>query len=103
MDDQEETRRVERGARLREERERLNVTQEFMANAGGVKILAHQNYEKGKRSPDAEYLSRVSALGVDVLYVLTGIHSSETPRLSSMKDGIQQVITNLSGILDKIP
>ncbi|MNY17930.1 hypothetical protein D3C86_1512790 [compost metagenome] len=35
-------------------------------------MLAQRNYESGKRSPDAEYLARVAAVGVDVLYIVTG-------------------------------
>jgi transcriptional regulator with XRE-family HTH domain len=60
------------GDRLREERERLGVSQERFALAGGVQKRAQIHYEKGERNPDSAYLAAVSALGVDVLYVLTG-------------------------------
>lgn len=60
------------GSRLREERERLRMTQdEFCARSGvGKRALIH--YEKNERSPDANFLSAVHAMGADVLYVLTG-------------------------------
>ncbi len=61
------------GDRLREERERLGVSQEVMGEMGGVKKLAQRNYENGSRSPSASYLTLVAGAGVDVTYVLTGV------------------------------
>ncbi|MCT7309711.1 helix-turn-helix domain-containing protein [Ralstonia sp. CHL-2022] len=58
--------------RLREERKRLGLTQERFGAKGGVGKLAQLNYEKGERSPDAEYLAALTQIGVDVSYVLTG-------------------------------
>ncbi|WP_315807509.1 helix-turn-helix domain-containing protein [Pseudomonas sp. C9-3] len=63
------------GERLREERERLGLSQGSFGEIGGVKANAQGNYEKGERSPDAAYLSAVEAAGVDVLYVVTGRRS----------------------------
>ncbi|TXF11899.1 helix-turn-helix transcriptional regulator [Pelomicrobium methylotrophicum] len=60
------------GARLKEERERLGLSQTAFAEGCGLKKLAQINYEKGERMPDAEYLLRASQLGADVLYILTG-------------------------------
>lgn len=59
-------------SRLREERLRLGMDQATLGGHGGVKALAQRNYENGKRFPDARYLSAVAAVGVDVLYVITG-------------------------------
>lgn len=64
------------GDRLREERKRLELSQDAMAAAGGVQRLSQINYEAGKRSPDWDYLALVAAAGVDVQYVLTGKVSS---------------------------
>lgn len=58
--------------RLREERERLGLSQTAFAEGCGVKKLAQINYEKGERAPDAEYLMSASRLGADVTYILTG-------------------------------
>lgn len=64
--------------RLREERERLGLSQteaaEMAANAGvaGATRQSQALYEKGKRMPDAAYLSVIQAAGYDVLYILTG-------------------------------
>ena len=60
------------GDRLKEERERLGFSQtEFSAVAGASKNSQY-NYEKGERSPDANYLAAVADKGVDILYVVTG-------------------------------
>jgi len=37
-----------------------------------VEANAQGKYENGGRAPKADYLSRVAARGVDILYVLTG-------------------------------
>ena len=63
---------VEIGARLREERERLGLSQSKLGEELGVSLGSQGNYEGGKRDPDADYLSRAAVIGVDVLYVLTG-------------------------------
>ncbi len=60
------------GDRLREERERLGLSQGAFGELGGVKANAQGNYEKGDRFPDAAYLASVAEQGVDVLYVITG-------------------------------
>jgi transcriptional regulator with XRE-family HTH domain len=62
--------------RLREERERLGLSQTEFGQIGGVKKVAQINYEKGVRQPDAAYLAAIAAAGVDVLYVLTGQRSA---------------------------
>ena len=77
------------GLRLRQERERLGLSQKSFGEIGGVEANAQGKYENGDRAPKADYLSRVAARGVDVLYVLTG---SPTPTL----------IDNLSQIEEKV-
>ncbi|MFJ3485323.1 helix-turn-helix domain-containing protein [Pseudomonas sp. NPDC090202] len=60
------------GIRLREERERLGLSQRAFGEIGGVEANAQGKYENGDRTPKADYLAAVAAKGVDVLYVLTG-------------------------------
>lgn len=60
------------GTRLREERERLGYNQTDFGDIGGVRKNAQSNYEQGERQPDAEYLQKIQAIGVDVHYLLTG-------------------------------
>lgn len=64
------------GRRLREERERLGLTQEQFAAIGGIKKRAQVRYESGDRAPDAGYLLRLAASEdpqVDIQYVLSGV------------------------------
>ena len=60
------------GARLKEERERVALTQALLAAHGGVKTLTQGSYEGGKSFPNAEYLAKIAGIGIDVLYVVTG-------------------------------
>ncbi|MBP7242929.1 hypothetical protein [Amaricoccus sp.] len=60
------------GARLREERRRLGLSQSAFGALAGVKKNAQFNYEADRRAADARYLTAAAAHGVDVLYLLTG-------------------------------
>ena len=61
------------GQRLRQERNRLKLSQSALGSIGGVETNAQGNYESGARSPKADYLLRVATAGVDINYVLTGL------------------------------
>ncbi len=63
------------GLRLRDERKRLGLTQKQFAQLGGVTPNTQINYESSKRSPDNAYWAAAAKLGVDIQYVLTGVHS----------------------------
>nr|DAX66263.1 MAG TPA: helix-turn-helix domain protein [Caudoviricetes sp.] len=60
--------------RLKEIRLQKNLTQEAFAAIAGVTKKSQLNYEKGERSPDADYLMRLAEEGLDVKYLLTGKH-----------------------------
>ncbi|WP_397448248.1 helix-turn-helix domain-containing protein [Pseudomonas sp. NA-150] len=60
------------GSRLLKERERLGLSQRAFGEIGGVQANAQGKYESGDRAPKADYLAAVAAVGVDVLFVLTG-------------------------------
>nr|WP_263263031.1 helix-turn-helix transcriptional regulator [Pseudomonas sp. RIT-PI-S] len=60
------------GDRLKEERVRLGFNQADFAAVGGVAKTSQFNYEKGDRSPDAEYLAKVLGAGADILYIVSG-------------------------------
>lgn len=60
------------GARLREERERLDFSQDAFAKLGQVSMRAEQDWERGVSAPKADFLAVAATHGVDVLYVLTG-------------------------------
>ena len=60
------------GNRLREERERLGLTQAQLAEAAGIQRLAQGQYENEIRSPTVKYLSAIDDKNVDLSYVLFG-------------------------------
>ena len=63
------------GARLREERKRLGFKQAEFAALVGTDVPKQSLYENDRRELRAAYLSKLPAVGVDVLYVLTGRRS----------------------------
>ena len=60
---------------LREERSRLGLKQEEMAQIGGVTRNTQGSYERDERRPDTSYLKALHAVGLDVLYVVTGVRT----------------------------
>jgi len=58
--------------RLRKERVRLRLSQYAFGQIGSVEANAQRLYENGRRLPKANYLAAISAVGVDVLFVITG-------------------------------
>jgi transcriptional regulator with XRE-family HTH domain len=63
------------GECLREERGRLGLKQEEMAQIGGVTRNTQGSYERDERRPDTGYLKALHAVGLDVLYVVTGVRT----------------------------
>lgn len=76
------------GKRLREERERLKLTQDAFAISCGVSRRAQVTYEANERSPDAKYLEAAAKFGVDIAYVVYGGRTDfkETIRLLVIED-----------------
>ncbi|MFY3955503.1 helix-turn-helix domain-containing protein [Achromobacter xylosoxidans] len=74
--------RIEIGARLKDERERLGMTQQDFAALGGASKRSQIEWEKGGQVPNAEFLAALDARGVDVLYVVTG-RRDETNQVST--------------------
>ena len=72
--------------RLREEREKLRLSQTAIAEIGGVQKRAQINYESGERSPDANYLAAIAAAGADVRYILTGQREGPAPVVLSAEE-----------------
>lgn len=62
----------------------MGFNQADFAAIAGVAKTSQFNYEKGDRSPDADYLAAVAERGVDILYVVVGQRLPVTePTLSS--------------------
>lgn len=60
------------GARLREERERLDLSQVQMAALAEFKLRTYQDWERGIAAVSSEFLALAAPHGLDVFYVLTG-------------------------------
>ena len=84
------------GERLKEERERLGLNQTEFAALAGASKNSQYNYEKGERSPDANYLAAAAKQGVDVLYVVTGL------RLPASADVLSPERAELLHLVQKI-
>lgn len=79
--------------RLKEERERLDLTQPGLAELAGVAKRTVIDWEKGVSSPTAVQLAAIAARGADVLYILTGQRSQPiAPAAALPKD--QQALLN---------
>ncbi|MBD3728723.1 MAG: helix-turn-helix domain-containing protein [Sphingomonadales bacterium] len=66
-------------ARLREERERLGLSQKALGELGGVSKNTQLAYENGGSSIPLDYLDRLSKHGLDLDYVATGERASTLP------------------------
>lgn len=69
------------GDRLRLERNPLGMSQVEFGRACGVTKVPQLNYEKGHRSPDADYLLCAHRLGADVTFLITGERRGQTGAL----------------------
>ncbi|NTY35655.1 helix-turn-helix domain-containing protein [Burkholderia diffusa] len=66
------------GARLKEERMRIGLSQAEIAALGGLSNKTQLGYESDVRSPDANYLAALAKVGVDVQYVITGERAAQS-------------------------
>jgi transcriptional regulator with XRE-family HTH domain len=69
------------GERLREERERLGLSQTDFGVLLGVSRGTQKNYELGASSLDLRYVTALEEKGVDAAYVLTGRRSTPLGQL----------------------
>lgn len=60
------------GIRLKEERERLGLTQPVFAEIAGAKKRTLIDWEQGVSSPTSVQLAALSSAGVDAAYIITG-------------------------------
>lgn len=66
------------GGRIKDERERLGLSQAALAPQLGISRTTQVNYESGKRSPGGDYFRAFGALGADIGYVIFGERSNPT-------------------------
>ncbi|MGQ0621692.1 MAG: helix-turn-helix domain-containing protein [Panacagrimonas sp.] len=74
------------GARLKDERLRLSLSQTALAEFGDQSKRAQIYYEQDAMEPGAKYLAGIASAGVDVQYVLTGVRSLNhaSPRIQAV-------------------
>ncbi len=74
--------------RFLEERRRLKLNQQELADAVGISKRSIGNYERGERNPDAEVLVKLGEVGVNVCYLLTGKRISTRLGLEPMQRAV---------------
>jgi transcriptional regulator with XRE-family HTH domain len=94
------------GARLAEERKRLGLKQAEFAALVGTDVPKQSLYENDRRELRADYLARLAAARIDVVYVLTGermdgawLSSGASDLLNAylcLPDDLQQLLLALS-------
>lgn len=67
--------RKEIGQRLKAERRRLNLSQEELAVAGGIRRSTLYQYERGDRRPSLDFLLKTASAGVDLNFIIFGQRS----------------------------
>ncbi len=74
--------------RIKEERERLGLTQAEAGDRCGVSREIWGKYERGKAAPGGEVLFAFAQIGGDIQYILTGQRVSGTlpPREAALLD-----------------
>lgn len=85
------------GSRLREERERIRLSQADFAEKSGVHRNTIARYETDKSQLGAGFIETIRAIGIDVDYVLFGIPNPaapvDCPFVQAQKLGLQYIFT----------
>lgn len=76
------------GARLREERERLGLSQLVFGALGDISLRTEQDWERGVSAVKSDFLNVVAQHGVDVLYVVTGERLSAKLTLDPIQSAV---------------
>jgi transcriptional regulator with XRE-family HTH domain len=76
------------GVRLREERERLELSQQQMAALAEFKLRTYQDWERGIAAVSSEFLALAAPRGLDVFYVLTGERMSSKLSLDPIQSAV---------------
>lgn len=81
---------------------KLGLNQIDFAALGSVTKSAQVNYEKGERSPDAEYLIALTGHGVDAHYLLTGVPAEKAASGLSADDAEALALFGLLDADDRV-
>lgn len=90
------------GNRLKEERTRLGYSQEAFAKAGGVSRQSQIMYEQDNTEACSGYFTLISAIGADVMFILTGVRSSQDDSVviqeENKKEEVIRMYENLNNL-----
>lgn len=70
--------------RIREERNRLNLSQGELAVKAGVSQGGQSQIESGHKNPTMKYLLKLTLLGIDVNYIITGDRNTSKPEIQAL-------------------
>jgi transcriptional regulator with XRE-family HTH domain len=92
------------GERLKEERKRLKITQEKLAEAGGVTKRMVIYYEQNKISPPVEFLNKISEniTDIDIAYIYAGTKKAIFNQIANDELSIQVMDDMLDLSMDEI-
>lgn len=85
------------GQSLSEERKRLGLKVNELAEIGGVKPGSQYLYEKGDRLPNADYLDRIISYGVNARSLLPSLASQESFTLEAVLVAVAKADSVLEG------
>ncbi|WP_019576507.1 helix-turn-helix domain-containing protein [Curvibacter lanceolatus] len=71
------------GERLKQERERLGLSQERCSELTAITRPSQSRYETGASTPGLDYLARLGGLGFDVMFVIFGKRTSSFMEVTS--------------------
>lgn len=83
--------------RLKEERERLGLSQTKLGEMVGVVKQTVIRWEKGDASPDAPQLEKMATAGFDALYIVTGNRAKPSLVVSNPGANPRRRATDLEG------
>lgn len=90
--------------RLKEERERINLSQSLFGEIAQVVKQTVIQWEKGASAPNAIQLAALSEVGIDVMYIVTGVPSSVnlaiSPRQQALLDNYEHSDENGKKIIE---
>lgn len=89
------------GKRLKEERERLGMTQQVFGEACGVGKTTQYMYERGDRHPGSLYLDAAEKLGVDLHYVFTATRGGKDWRYARAYNRMLYTLEMFLGLEEK--
>jgi transcriptional regulator with XRE-family HTH domain len=83
------------GNRLRDERKRLGLNQQQLAEIGGCKRLAQHLYETEASAPTIRYLNAIALSGVDIAYLMLGVHFGNASMSSEQSQRVEDKVFEL--------